>query len=108
MRINRKRWALSQRELGQLLGGISRQTVGKFELGRRTPSLRMVLRYQVIFGADPADILPALYEELEEEVLEGATRLSVDLDGRGDGASLLKRRLLSSIATRAGARRLRV
>jgi len=108
MRIHRKRWALSQRELGQLLGGSSATSVGRIETGRRAPSLPVMLRYQIIFGVSPARFFPDLYRTLEEDVLRRAADLSRGLEGRDDGHAVLKRRLLSSMTSRTGAERLAV
>jgi len=107
MRIHRKRWALSQRELAHLLGGLSATSVGRIELGRRVPSLPVALGYQVIFGRPPSELVPGLYAEVEDDVMRRAASLSVRLERRGDGAAALKRRLLADMVTRAGVRRLR-
>lgn len=107
MRNTRKRWALSQRELAHLLGGLSATSVGRIEMGRRWPTLPVALGYQVIFGNQPAELLPSLYEAVEEDVMNRAASLSIRLEGRPGGAAALKRRLLAEMVSRAGARRLR-
>ena len=107
MRIHRKRWALSQRELAHLLGGLSATSVGRIELGRRVPSLPVALGYQVIFGTPAAELVPGLYAVVEDDVMRRAAKLSLRLERRGDAAAALKRRLLAEMVTRAGSRRLR-
>lgn len=103
MRTLRKRWALSQSELGHLLGGLSTTSVARIELGKRAPTLTVLLRYQVIFGASSAELVPSLYKALEDDVLSRAAALSIRLEGRKDGDSALKRRLLSDMISRVAA-----
>ena len=105
MRMHRKRWALSQAELGHLLGGLSTTSVARIELGKRTPTLPVFLRYQMIFGASSAELAPRLYDDLEEDVLRRAAAFSIRLEGRRGGHAALKRRLLSEMIDRASARK---
>lgn len=98
---HRKRWALSQRELALLLGQASRSSVSRLELGAGQPSLRFVVRCELIFGVSAAELFPQLYEQNHDLVMRRAARLDTHLRDRADASSARKRELLSAMINRA-------
>ena len=103
VRINRKRWALSQGELAELLG-ISRPALTRLEIETESTSLETALGLLIIFGLHPRAMLPGTYLLIEEAVMKRAARLDRRLRGKGDDKSLRKVALLSDMVKRATAR----
>jgi transcriptional regulator with XRE-family HTH domain len=101
VRTFRKQWALSEIELGHLLGGLTRQGVSAYECGTALPSLQVALALEVVFGAPPRDLFPHLYEKIENEVLGQARSLSEAVEDHDDEASARKRLLLKEIVDRS-------
>ncbi len=98
LRRYRLRAALTQREMGQLLGCRSSATVCQYEARKREPDLRTALAYQVVFGLPVAALFPGINREVEQEVLIRAGRLFEQLTGAKDAPALLhKRRAVGSI-----------
>lgn len=95
----RKRWAVSQRELAQLLG-VHPATVSKFENGRLEPGARTMLALEVVFGRCAKFLFPSAHKQVEEEVMRRAATLDRALRGKKDHASIRKRVLLSRMAGR--------
>lgn len=100
VRSSRKRWALSQDELAELLG-ISQSVVSRYETGDMPPDPHTLFGLQVIFGTSPRALFPTLYRMVEEKVMARAVRLDRHIGQRQDSAAQLKRRLLTSMVFRA-------
>src|SRR3712207_231441 len=100
VRLNRKRFALSQSELGRLLG-LSQGEVSKLEEDRRSTKLETAFALQVVFDVQPRNMFVRRYTKVEEAVMRRASRLGLALRGRKDAASVKKRRLLSEMVQRA-------
>jgi DNA-binding XRE family transcriptional regulator len=64
----RKRTGLSQGDLAYLLGCRSKCTVCRHEKAAQVPTLRMALRFQVIFGVPVSAVFPKLFQDVEREV----------------------------------------
>lgn len=92
--LHRKRWALSQRELAQLLGHASRSVVSRLELGLGRPSLAFAIRCEAVFGVRVSELFPDLFEENHDLVMQHAARLDLQLRGRADAGAARKRALL--------------
>ena len=72
---NRKRLALSQEEVGFLIGakGASKEsTVSREERSIREPSLQAAIAYELIYGKPMRELFAGLYEEVEQSVAERA------------------------------------
>lgn len=82
LRSHRKRWGLTQDELGALLG-ISRSAITKTEAGTRLPSARLILATEVVFGVSASEIFPSLHTEVITEV--GLVALAMDRQLSGPG-----------------------
>lgn len=102
VRRTRRRWALSQPELAQLLG-ISQSVISRIEAGELIPGTSLALGLQVIFGQSPRALFPGLYSSVEDAVMAQAAELDRALGARKDYATETKRRLLTAMALRASA-----
>jgi transcriptional regulator with XRE-family HTH domain len=101
MKIHRKRWALSQVELGHLLG-TSKSTVSRLEQGDLAPPVRTMLALEVVFGLPARALLPRFYAEIEERVMRQAAGFSVEIEAARDPERAIKRELLADMMSRAG------
>lgn len=101
LRTHRDRWALSQPELGSLLGGLSASTISKYEKLLRTPSLEAVIGAEFIFGEPARQLFPALYSTIEASVTLQAIEFAERLGAKDSRKARVKRELLESIARRA-------
>jgi transcriptional regulator with XRE-family HTH domain len=100
LRLNRKVYALSQRELANLLN-LSQSEMSRLEDGTHAPRLETVFCLQVLFDVAPRHLFPDLYAEAGEAVMRRASRLDRQLTGKNDAASLKKKRLLTAMVDRA-------
>lgn len=103
IRLERKRWALSQEELANLLS-ITRPALTRLEIETESTSLETALGLLVVFGTDPSTILPRTYARIEEAVMTRAADLDCSLRGKTDQKSLRKLQLLSNMVRQATAR----
>jgi transcriptional regulator with XRE-family HTH domain len=99
LRTHRLKAALSQAELGELLG-VSKYTISKYELGRRPVSAKILVASAIIFGVNPAELFPALHDAVEEDLAIRAVALHDRLEGCEDAASRKKRSLIEGIPSR--------
>ena len=101
LRTHRRRWELTQRELAFLLGINSPSQISRYEHVLCQPTARILIACEVIFSEHPSALFPALYSEIEEEVMRRALSLFEEIerpDGRYPSA---KRDLLLRMATDA-------
>lgn len=61
-----------------------------------------MLALEVVFGKSGRQLFPALYDEVQEEVMRRAAKLDRTLRRKKDPASERKRALLRDMARRAG------
>jgi transcriptional regulator with XRE-family HTH domain len=78
---HRKRSGFTQKETGFLLGGVGHSAASRYETGERSPDLKTVFAYQVLFGKRAEELFPELYGEARAEVAERARQLSQNLGG---------------------------
>ena len=100
----RKRWALSQDELGALLGNVAdlrRSSIYRLEEGVRSPTLRIAFACEVIFDVPPSRLYPDLFAEIEGVVIGRAERMHRALEGLTDEKSRRKRELLENMMEQA-------
>ena len=100
IRSFRKQHALSTNELAFLIGQRSKSAVSQFEAGDRHPSLVAAFALQVIFGQGSHELMPGLFEHVEETVMRRVAELIQRLEGRADRASQTKLDLLHGIPGR--------
>ena len=106
LRANRKRLALSQSDVVQLLGAENAAQVCRHEYFIREPSLRAVLAYVAIFK-QPVDLLFAgLYEQIEQEVAKRAAILSGSASSRMSAQNTAHRhQILAKLAAKRVSKR---
>ena len=101
LRTNRRKWALSQGELAELLGGVTADTISKYETLVRPPSAEMLVACEFIFEQPAHTLFPAMSLGIIRAIVRNAETIRARLaDGR-DAESARKRRLLDGIITRS-------
>ncbi|HTK34925.1 MAG TPA: hypothetical protein VL358_06505 [Caulobacteraceae bacterium] len=100
VRAYRKRNALTEDELGFLIGRRSKTSVSQIETGMRVPTLECALALQVVFGPLLRDLFPDLYEHVEDAAMRRAHVLYEKLKDRTDVRSKTKLALLEEMAAR--------
>lgn len=83
IRTFRRRCGLTQQDMAFLFAIGDGTAIGRYERGRRMPSLRAALACQVILGAAVHDLFPDIYHEVEFVTRNQAHRLIEAL--RADG-----------------------
>ena len=103
LHLLRRRWALSQQELADLLS-ISRSALVRLEAG--TESIRLVTANAllVVFGNGEEIRQTDTYLQVEEAVMNKAAALDAKLRNKTDPTSLRKLELLSDMVRRASGR----
>ena len=96
----RKQWGMSQPELAALFD-LTGSALCRFENLSRRPSADLVIGAEVIFGHSAKEIFPALYHEIEGEIVSQARVMHARLETKTDRASRAKLRLLTEIIERA-------
>ncbi|MDE2133931.1 MAG: helix-turn-helix transcriptional regulator [Alphaproteobacteria bacterium] len=107
LRTNRKRWALTQRELGALLG-VSAESLSRYEKLLRTPSLEALIGAEFVFGVHARRLFPSLYASVESKIAKHAALLAEAFGSLDDKETLIKRQLLEEIASRIAGEQLHV
>lgn len=69
LRVQRRRWHLTQEELAFLLGYMNQAMIARLEQEERAVTLAVAHTCEVIFGVTPREMFPALLEGVEERVL---------------------------------------
>lgn len=100
LRPYRKAAALSQRDLGLLLGLASQSSVSEYEAALKRPSLSTVVASEILFGVPARDLFPALYEEVRQDLVIRAKDLSRSKSRKpAAGLTALLGRLIPSHST---------
>ena len=69
LRVRRRQWQLSQKELAFLLGYKTDSIVSRYERQERRITLSIAFACHLIFGVEPKDIYPRLFEQVEDGVI---------------------------------------
>lgn len=93
---NRKRLALSQKEVAFLLGNKGGAKISRYERFDREPSLETALALEVIFQRSASELFSGLYQKVEQEVIERAKALACRTD-QGNP----KRQIFTNIANKS-------
>lgn len=99
LRTNRLLWALSQEELGELMG-LSHDAISKYELEQRPLSVTVILASEIVFGKRADELFPTLYKAIQDELGKRALEMLERLEGKEDKESNRKRELLGGIPGR--------
>lgn len=97
VRTFRQRHALTQSELGFLIGR-SQSAVSSTEYGDSVPTLDGSLALQVLFRLPPKELFPGCYERVEDRVMRRAAELIEKLEGETDRRSMAKLEFLENLA----------
>ena len=102
LRVYRRRWALTQEELAFLLGYRNESIVSRFERQERRIPLAAAFACHLIFGAEPRNIFPGLFEQTENGVVRRMYELHQRLrQGKDSQKTSLKLQLLQRALRRA-------
>lgn len=102
LRTHRKRWALSESELGHLLG-VSASAISKYETLKRQPSAEVVLGCEFIFSTPADEIFTAASGVTRAAIVLNAKSLRETLQGKGDQKTQMKLKLIDAIIARVEA-----
>lgn len=83
LRMQRRQWHLSQKELAFLLGYKNESIVSRLEREERRVTFGTSRACNIIFGSGIEDIFPALSREHDTQLLERLHQLRADLERRG-------------------------
>jgi transcriptional regulator with XRE-family HTH domain len=75
LRMHRSRHALTQADVAFLVGAGSAATIARYESGRRTPSLEVVLAFEALFGVPAEELFAGTFQTVEKSVGERACQL---------------------------------
>lgn len=101
LRKERRKWALTQKELAFLLERTSSAHMSRLEQCKRLPSARILIACEVLFGIPARKLFPKLYADIEESVLARAATLYETLEGDFGRVAVKKKELLSALLKRA-------
>jgi len=96
LRSLRKRAGLSQRELADLLGCLTKATVSRHERAESLPSLLIAFGYEAVFHVPVAELFPGVYESVKLGIEDRLAKIEADLhasDAKGRKAQPVARRL---------------
>lgn len=69
LRVRRRQWALTQKEIAFLFGYQNEAIVSRFERQERKITLAIGFACQLVFDSEPREIFPALFEQVEDGVV---------------------------------------
>jgi transcriptional regulator with XRE-family HTH domain len=95
----RNRWALSQSELGSLIG-LSAEAVARYERGERMPLLSASIALEIAFGTSLTSLFPDLALKIARDMLDAAATLSIALEGDDRSEAGRKREFIEELGTR--------
>jgi transcriptional regulator with XRE-family HTH domain len=75
LRLYRRRWQLTQAELAFLFGYADQSIIAKLEHEERTITVAVAYASGLLFGLEPREIFPALFESIEGGLLDRAHHL---------------------------------
>jgi transcriptional regulator with XRE-family HTH domain len=70
LRTYRRQWHFTEEEFAFLIGYESASIISRLERQERTITLRVAAACQTIFGVECKDVFPAIFESVEERVVE--------------------------------------
>jgi transcriptional regulator with XRE-family HTH domain len=101
LRMHRRVWGLTQKELAKLLGLRSQGHMADVENSKCAPTVRSALACQVLFGIPPATMFPHLYDRVEERVVREVYERHEALSDTTSPKGLRKRDLFAQALHRA-------
>jgi transcriptional regulator with XRE-family HTH domain len=98
LRSERRRLALTQIDVGFLLGIRTRTKVSRYERAENVPSLQTALAYEAIFAKPAAALFAAMFDEIRKQVARRARRRLDTIRSAGI-RELARKESLARIAT---------
>ena len=99
LRTHRRRTGLSQEEVAALLGAASGSKVSRHENFARTPSVRTVFAYEIVFDRPASELFAGNYQAIRLAVQERARRMAERLNAQPDAQSERTLRKLELLRT---------
>ncbi len=99
LETNRKRWALTQGEVGTLLG-LSDDAIGNYELAERSPGLQAILGLALIFNRPPSQLFPDTLQVVAERMAARLKDLSIGIENETGEAALVRQEFVASLGAR--------
>ena len=104
LRSHRKRWRLAQHELAFLLGFSSQGAISQHETLIRMPEVKVLFKYEALFGESIGNLFPKLRREAETEIVLQAQLLMKRLEEKDDLPAARKLELLTLLVERMSKR----
>jgi len=82
---------------------VTGSAMSRFENLSRHPTIELLIGAEVIFGQTAKDVFPAIYQDIERDIVERARVLRDHLKAKTDPASRKKVRLLNELIKHANA-----
>lgn len=101
LRLHRRKWALSQEHVAQLLGLKARSVISRYERGLGLPPFRCAFGLQLLFGVPIQDLFPELTQSICDDVMRQAIRLDEAVRDKEDPTSLRQLAFLRDLVDRA-------
>ena len=101
LRLQRRKWNMSQRELARYMGLKSSTSVSRLENAKHAPTLEGALACQVLFGIPPAVMWPHVFDLVEDRVIRDVYERHEALSDTTSPAKLRKRELYALAIDRA-------
>lgn len=99
-----RRWrrtaAFKQKEIARLLGLDGTTQISRVEQGRRVPGLALAVALEVLTGMPLHEIVPAMYDRVEEETLARVTAMLMEIENSPHVSALAKCKYLRSCQER--------
>lgn len=100
LRTFRLKSGLTQEELSLLVGGRSASHISRIESGERYPDIALAIALSTLFQCDVPTLFPGLYRSIEEQVIQRAYALYLDLQGNPSRATKAKLDFLEGLPKR--------
>jgi transcriptional regulator with XRE-family HTH domain len=105
LRFYRRRWALSQAELADLMGWKDKAVIARFEKKQRPPNLELVMGCFVLFGTSAAEMFPEFASHIESAVMARIWDFYEQIQGDSSRKTKVKIELLEDAIQRAEQRK---
>ncbi len=79
LRIHRRKIGLSQRELSEVLGCTSPESICKHEWTRSMPPLKVAIAYEIVYRIPISELFGGIRDEIAKGIQERLRRLEKDL-----------------------------
>lgn len=99
LRANREALALTQGEVGRLLG-LSDDAIGNYENAERSPGLQTALGLELIFGRPLPQLFPDTRYVVAERIAHMLAPFSVEVESETGAAALARQQFVAALGQR--------